>query len=88
MTCIRCEKTRENPDYALHCPKCLYCGARAIWRVAHWRLPRDESVARRRQTLAEWMAWGHLEIDLRRLSSQADMPLEPLPVNPPERKKR
>lgn len=75
--CLRCDLTRENPNHPLHCPKCLYCGARVIWRVQRLRIAKEDVIERCRQALADWMERGHSEDELRRLAKQPEMPLEP-----------
>ena len=83
--CDCCNAAREAPAHAMFDPACLYCGARLIQRLGTLLGPKDEIVARRRQVLADWMAMGHSEIDLRRLA-KGPVPLAPesSPV-PPKR---
>lgn len=76
--CIPCDKAREFPGHTMHCPSCLYCGARAIQRLGNMAIPMSDSNRRRRETLAEWMDWGHSEVDLRRLAKSEDLPLAPI----------
>jgi hypothetical protein len=42
------------------------------------QIPQSECVRRRRETLAEWMAWGHSETDLRALAKAVGLPLAPI----------
>lgn len=65
-------------------PACVHCGARLIQRLGKLARPREEIAARRRQVLADWMAQGHPEADLRRLA-KGQVPLAP--ASSPERKK-
>lgn len=51
--------------------KCLHCGARLIQRLGKLPRPRDEITARRRKVLADWVAYGHAEADLRELTKGA-----------------
>ena len=55
----------------MHCPSCIYCGARLIQALGRLPRPRDEIVARRRAVLADWVAYGHAEADLRELAKGA-----------------
>lgn len=84
MTCDCCEATREAPMHRMFNPACVHCGARLIQRLGKLARPREEIAARRRQVLADWMAQGHPEADLRRL---AKGPVPLAPASSPERKK-
>lgn len=66
--CQCCAATREAPAHAWFDPACLHCGARLIQRLGKLARPKDEITARRRKVLADWMAMGHAEEDLRRLA--------------------
>jgi hypothetical protein len=63
--------------HPLHCPTCLWCGARLIARIQALQRPRSEITARCRKVLADWMAMGHDETELRRLA-KTPTPLQPL----------
>lgn len=73
-------------------PACLYCGARLIQRLGTLRMrPRDEIIARRRKVLADWVAMGHSEADLRALAASKTPALAPIAdtastMKPSERK--
>lgn len=58
-------------------PACLHCGARLIQRLGKMQRPKDEITARRRKVLADWMAMGHSEADLRALA-KGPVPLQPV----------
>ena len=66
--CQDCQRASVGPLYALHCPKCIYCGARAIQRIQKLQITADEKRSRCRQVLADWMAHGHSESELRALA--------------------
>lgn len=57
-------------------PLCLWCGARLIQRIAKAANTNAESVQRRRAVLADWMAQGHPEQELRELA-KGPMAVEP-----------
>lgn len=76
-TCHECQRARETAGRCpWYCPKCLYCGARLIARLQVMQRPRSEIVERCRKVLADWMAMGHDEQQLRALA-KGPMPLEP-----------
>ena len=60
----------------MHCPTCLWCGARLLKTIGRMQITADQSVARRRKVLADWVAHGHSEQDLRRLA-KGPTPLAP-----------
>ena len=70
-----------------HDPLCLYCGARLIQRIGRYRIPVSESVERRRTVLADWMAYGHDEAQLRQLA-KGPVPQEPAREESPTRKSK
>ena len=71
-------------------PACLHCGARLIQRLGKLPRPKDEITARRRQVLADWLAYGHAETEIRNLvkGPTALAPIAPSPstMRPSERK--
>ncbi len=69
--CDDCNATREAPAHRLFNPACLHCGARLIQQLGKLPRPRDEITARRRKVLADWVAYGHAEADLRELAKGA-----------------
>ena len=50
-------------------PACVYCGARLIQRLGNTVIDSVECRDRRRAVLADWMAHGHIETELRALAS-------------------
>ena len=69
--CDCCNAAKEAPAHAWFDPACLHCGARLIQRLGKLPRPRDEITARRRKVLADWVAYGHAEADLRELAKGA-----------------
>lgn len=69
----------------MYSPACLHCGARLIQKLGKLGRPSAEVTARRRVVLADWMAYGHSEVELRRL---AKGPVPLAPESSPEPKKR
>ena len=68
MTCANCDIARTFPGYRWFCPACVYCGARLIQHLGTYRITTQECVQRRRVVLADWMAHGHTEAQLRALA--------------------
>lgn len=76
--CTDCQAAREtNGLWAFHCPTCVWCGARLIQRIGKSVGPRDQLSARRKQVLADWLAMGHSEKQIRSLVSGGSLPLQP-----------
>jgi len=69
--CDVCEAAKESPNHRMHCPSCIYCGARLIQALGRLPRPKDEIVSRRRAVLADWVAHGHAEDKLRELAKGA-----------------
>jgi len=69
MTCSDCKAASETSGlWPQHNPACIFCGARLIQRLGKLRTPSSEQItARRKAVLAEWMAHGHSETQLRAL---------------------
>lgn len=76
--CTDCQAAREtNGLWAFHCPTCLWCGARLIKRLGATDLSRDEISARRKRVLADWVAMGHSEAEIRALVAEKALPVQP-----------
>jgi hypothetical protein len=58
-------------------PACIYCGARLIQRIGKVGNTNAEITQRRRVVLADWMALGHDEAEMRELAKAAAMAVEP-----------
>ena len=53
----------------MHCPTCIQCGARLIQKLQRlYQLTTEQRRDRCRQALADWMAQGHGEQELRALA--------------------
>ena len=72
MPCDCCQAARESPDHRMHCPSCLWCGARLIRNLGRLALSADQIRARRQAVLSDWMDHGHAEADLRAWAKRAD----------------
>lgn len=82
MTCRDCLAARDTDGlwWLYDSPKCLYCTARLIQRIGKTRSPTSaEIAARRRVVLADAVAWGHSEAEIRELASKKVLAAEPLP---------
>lgn len=74
--CQCCHRTSLGPQYRFHCPTCLWCGARLIQRIQALPVSPEDKRSRCRQVLADWMAHGHSEAQLRALA-KGPLPLQP-----------
>jgi len=81
MTCTDCTATREAPAWPMHNPACIYCGGRLIQKIGTYQIPQSEATTRRRAVLADWVAAGHDEKQIRALCKG------PLAVEPIEKAK-
>ena len=61
---------RNDPQlYRMHCPTCIHCGARLIQKLQRlYQLTTEQRRDRCRQALADWVAQGHGEQELRALA--------------------
>lgn len=59
-------------------PSCLWCGARLIQQIGRLELTKEVMTLRRRAVLADWMALGHSEQELRALAKGKTMPVAPI----------
>lgn len=66
--------TRSARQYS---PACLWCGARLIKALGRLPRPREEITSRRRSVLADWIAHGHSEAEIRALVRADALPLAP-----------
>jgi hypothetical protein len=80
MPCTDCQAARETRDHwhLYDSPKCLFCTARLIQTLGRLPVSKVEITARRRAALADALAWGHSESEIRRLAGLKDMAVEPL----------
>ena len=76
MTCQPCATIRKHyprdPQlYRMHCLTCIQCGARLIQKLQRlYQLTTEQRRDRCRAALADWMAQGHSEQELRALAKQ------------------
>jgi len=85
MACTDCHRASIGPGWPMHCPTCLWCGARYIRRIgATLALPIDERSRMRTKALADWLAHGHSEIEIRRLVAGLEVPLAPIGLDEPK----
>ena len=67
MICQNCNTARQHSDYRMFTPACIYCGARLIQRIGLLPIPASECSERRSKVLADWVAHGHSEKQIREL---------------------
>ena len=82
--CTCCMTARGFSEYRFYSPACVHCGARLIQRIGMRPISTSECTARRKAVLADWVAWGHPEAEIRRLVKG---PLAIQPEAPKEKKK-
>jgi hypothetical protein len=71
MACKDCQSARETNGLwcQFNSPQCMWCTARLIQRIGKLRTPTSDAItARRRVVLADAIAWGHSEAEIRKLS--------------------
>lgn len=68
--CDDCRLARKDLLWFRFDPECLTCGARCLWFLQRMRLPQEAKVQRLRKALADWMAHGHAEEQLRTMAVQ------------------
>lgn len=64
---------RNDPQaYRQHCPTCIQCGARLIQKLQRlYPLTAEQRRDRCREALAQWVAQGHSEQQMRALAKGA-----------------
>ncbi len=66
--CLDCTNAREaTGNWRYFDPRCLWCGARLIQRIPKFSKTEAETTQRRRVVLADWIAQGHSEKEIRTL---------------------
>ncbi len=79
VSCYDCNAARITAGHhRYYNPACLWCGARLIQRIGKVGKTDAEITQRRRVVLADWMAAGHDETELRELAAQKTMAVEPV----------
>jgi len=68
--CEDCNRASRDLAYNLFNPACLECGARVLWFLQRMRIPQQQKVERLRKSLADWVAFGHPEPQLRQLAER------------------
>lgn len=77
--CPDCQSAKETNGLwtQFNSPQCPWCTARLIQRIGKLRSPTSDAIsARRRQVLADALAWGHAEDAIRALA-KGPLALEP-----------
>lgn len=69
--CNCCDKARDFAAYPQFNPACLHCGARIIQHLGKLNIGQSECTRRRRESLADWLAYGHNESEIRKLAKGA-----------------
>ena len=59
-------------------PRCIFCGARLIQKLGKLRVMPAEITQRRRAVLADWIAAGHREAEIRELVALPVMAVAPV----------
>lgn len=76
--CPDCYAARETAGHhRLFNPACLFCGARLIQAIGKVGNTNAEISQRRKAVLADWMAAGHAEAEIRELARAQSMAVEP-----------
>ena len=83
-SCPDCAATREAPMHPLHCPTCLWCGARVLRRILDLKglRPSRELSTRATDALKVWTDWGHDEQQLRKLCADGCLIQPPSTLDP------
>jgi len=79
MQCSDCKAAIETNGLwtRYNTPQCIHCTARLIKLIGHYPVTKDEITARRRVVLADATAYGHSEVEIRKMVKAAGMPVEP-----------
>lgn len=78
--CRDCQAARETSGkWRYFDPRCIHCGARLIQRLGKLRtVTQAEIQQRRRAVLADWIAQGHAEKEIRELVALPAMAVAPV----------
>jgi len=66
--CQPCNTARAYPAHRMHCPSCIFCGARLIQNLGRLPIAVSDITRRRPETLALWLDYGHDEKEIRGLA--------------------
>ena len=72
--CSDCDISREHPGYSFYTPACAFCGARLIKRIQALAKPAVEKSERCKKVLADWLSYGHSELQIRAMVKSKEMP--------------
>lgn len=79
MACQDCSAARETAGlWRMFDPRCLYCGGRLLQRIGKLPIMHSHIAQRRKVVLADWVAMGHAEQELRDLAGSKEMAAEPI----------
>ena len=79
--CPSCQASRETNSLCnqFNTPQCVFCTSRLIQTLGRLQTAtKSEITARRQAVLADAVAYGHQEADIRRLAKIKEPALEPL----------
>ncbi len=83
MTCRDCSAAAETKGHwrLFNTPQCLYCTARLIQQIGKLASPSTDAItARRRAAIADAVAFGLSEQEIRDLAALKEMALQPVEV--------
>lgn len=76
--CECCQAARDTTGlWRYFSLQCVWCGARLIQRIGRLQRTQAELTQRRKAVLADWMAYGHAESEIRELV-RGPMAVEPI----------
>lgn len=76
--CYCCENARDAHGYNLFHPRCKWCAARRIQFIQRrLAIGAEQKRQRCRQVLADALAAGHLEAEVRKLAKDAALAIAP-----------
>lgn len=80
MTCTDCAAAQETQGHwrLYDSPKCVHCTARLIQQIGRLPVGKDAITARRLVVLADAVAFGHSETEIRKLAALKEMALAPV----------
>ena len=81
MTCKDCQAaTQAQGNWTQYnALQCQWCAARLIQQIGRLKgKPAAEIIARRRAVLADAVAWGHTDQEIRDLAASKEMAVQPV----------
>lgn len=91
MKCSDCTASEQTKGHwrQYNSPQCLYCTARLHQQIGDLYSPTSAAIAaRQRAVLADAVAWGHSEQEIRDLAALKEMALQPTPSKPKQLSKK